>query len=267
MQQRARDRFAGKVEVALAMRYGQPSIENTLNELRARGMRRLLVLPLYPQYSASTTAAVLDEVSRVLRDWRWVPEFRFVQHYHDKPAYIEALASSVREHWDEHGRPELLMMSFHGIPQRYFMAGDPYFCECQKTGRLLAERLELGEDQWQLTFQSRFGREPWLQPYTDHTLADKARQGVRHVDVVCPGFSADCLETLEEINEQNRELFLSHGGERFSYIPALNERPDHAAALVQLLGTHMHDWQDAATETDEDLSERYRRAQSLGAKQ
>ena len=266
VQQRVQERLAGKVEVVLAMRYGQPSIEQALNDLRAKGMRRLLVLPLYPQYSASTTAAVLDEVSRVLRNWRWVPELRFIQHYHDQPAYIEALANSVREHWEAHGRPELLMMSFHGIPQRYFMAGDPYFCECQKTGRLLAQRLELGEDQWQLTFQSRFGREPWLQPYTDHTLADKARQGVRHVDVVCPGFSVDCLETLEEIDEQNRELFLSSGGERFSYIPALNDRPDHADALVQLLSTHMGGWPDAAAEADAVLSERHRRARALGAK-
>jgi ferrochelatase len=253
-----------RVLVALAMRYGQPSIEQVLNELRAQGMRRLLVLPLYPQYSATTTAAVFDEVSRVLSHWRWVPELRFVQHYHDHPAYIGALADSISEYWKANGQAERLLMSFHGIPKRYFTAGDPYFCECQKTARLLADRLGLEERRWQLTFQSRFGREEWLQPYTDHTLRDWAQQGIRDVDVVCPGFSVDCLETLEEIDEQNREFFLSAGGERYSYIPALNDGPGHATALAQLLADHMRGW-DGAGESGDTLAERCERARTLGA--
>ncbi|MFQ5644860.1 MAG: ferrochelatase, partial [Thiogranum sp.] len=207
LRQRYADRDSGRVEIALAMRYGKPDIEHALQALEKKGMRRLLVLPLYPQYSSTTTAAVFDELSRVLGRWRWLPDIRFVQHYHDHPAYIEALADSIREHWDTQGRAERLMISFHGIPERMCRSGDPYYCECVKTARLLADELELGNEQWKLTFQSRFGREPWLQPYTDVTLKEWAAQGVDSVDVVCPGFSADCLETLEEINGQNRELF------------------------------------------------------------
>jgi ferrochelatase len=255
------------LEVALAMRYGNPSIEQALDELRGKGMQRLLVLPLYPQYSATTTASIFDEVFRVLSGWRWVPELRLIQHYHDHPAYIDALAASVTEHWNRHGRPDRLLMSFHGIPRRYFNAGDPYFCECQKTGRLLAERLELQESEWQLTFQSRFGREEWLRPYTDHTLKDWGKRGVARVDVVCPGFSADCLETLEEIAEQNRELFLHAGGKEFRYISALNERLDHARALSRLLVEHMHGWEDGSEWSSEHLQLRQLRARSLGAEQ
>lgn len=261
VRQQMASEHGAQVEVVLAMRYGQPSIEQTLLELQRKGMRRLLVLPLYPQYSATTTASIFDEVFRVLQQWRWVPELRLIQHYHDDSAYIDALAASVREHWDTQGRAERLLMSFHGIPRRYFDAGDPYFCECQKTGRLLAERLELQDEQWLLTFQSRFGREEWLRPYTDHTLKAWAKQGVARVDVVCPGFSADCLETLEEITEQNRDLFVRAGGGELRYIPALNERPDHIQALSGLLGRHMAGW---------DLSsgiepQRQQRARALGA--
>jgi ferrochelatase len=256
--------LGGDVRVALAMRYGQPSIERVLGELRAQGMRRLLVLPLYPQYSATTTAAVFDAVSAVLARWRWVPELRFIQHYHDHPAYIDALARSIAEHRQAHGSADRLLMSFHGIPLRYFNAGDPYFCECQKTARLLADRLGLEPDQWKLTFQSRFGREQWLKPYTDHTLREWPGQGVRSVDLVCPGFASDCLETLEEIDEENREIFVAAGGESFNYIPALNDRPDHAAALAQLLKAHLQGW-DTAAETPHHRSERLERAKALGA--
>ena len=257
----------GRVEIALAMSYGKPAIDHTLSSLQEKGMRRLLVLPLYPQYSSTTTAAVFDEISRVLRYWRWVPDTRFVQHYHDYPAYIEALASSIREHWDTKGRAERLMMSFHGIPERMCRAGDPYYCECVKTARLLADKLELNDDQWKLTFQSRFGREQWLQPYTDGTLRDWAKQGVRSVDVVCPGFSADCLETLEEINEQNRELFLSNGGEQFSYIAALNDRAEHVDALVELIDAQLRCWQPDLEDSAEELARCRQRALAHGARQ
>jgi len=259
--------LGGRVEVALGMRYGNPSIEQAMSELRSKGMRRLLVLPLYPQYSATTTASIFDEVFRVLSGWRWVPELRLIQHYHDYPPYIDALAASVREHWDSHGRPDRLLMSFHGIPRRYFDAGDPYFCECQKTGRLLAERLELQDSDWQLTFQSRFGREEWLRPYTDHTLKALGKQGVARVAVICPGFSADCLETLEEIAEQNRELFLHAGGREFRYIPALNDRADHVQALSRLLSEHMQGWDDGSPWAPERLQLCQQRARSLGAEQ
>ncbi|WP_455235070.1 ferrochelatase [Thiogranum longum] len=261
-----RDLGAGNIEVALAMRYGQPSVDTALQALHKKGMRRLLVVPMYPQYSATTTGSVFDEVSRVLRGWRWIPELRFIQHYHDNPAYIEALANSVREYWREKGRPDCLMMSFHGIPRRYFMAGDPYFCECQKTGRLLAEKLELADEQWQLTFQSRFGREEWLQPYTDVTLRAWGKQGVARVDVVCPGFSADCLETLEEIDEQNRELFLASGGKEFHYIPALNDRVEHVDALAKLVAAHVQGWEDVAPHTPESLAACRERARVMGAR-
>ncbi|HKK13737.1 MAG TPA: ferrochelatase, partial [Gammaproteobacteria bacterium] len=190
------ERVRGPVQVALGMRYGTPSIARGLAELRAAGARRLLILPLYPQYSGATTGSTFDALADTLRGWRWVPELRFIQHYHDHGPYLDALAASVREHWRTHGQAERLLMSFHGVPRRYLLAGDPYHCECQRTAGLLAERLDLPPERWQLTFQSRFGREEWLRPYTDETLREIARGGVRSVQVLCPGFSADCLETL-----------------------------------------------------------------------
>jgi len=260
---RLADLAPGRVETVLAMRYGSPSIEAGLDELRRRGARRILVLPMYPQYSATTTASVFDEVTRVLARRRWVPGLRFIQHYHDDPAYLEALAASIREHWNAKGRPDRLLMSFHGIPRRCLLAGDPYFCEVNKTARLLADKLGLNDDQWLLAFQSRFGREEWLSPYVDHTLREWGAAGVGRVDVVCPGFSADCLETLEEISVQNRETFLESGGQAFHYIPALNARPDHIEALSQLLVRHMAGWDRDAD--DAELAERLARARALGA--
>lgn len=256
-----------RIEVALGMRYGQPSIEGALQTLRERGMRRLLVIPLYPQYSATTTASVFDEVTRVLCGWRWVPELRFIQHYHDNPKYIEALAGSVRAHWQNNARPDKLLMSFHGIPRRYFLSGDPYFCECQKTGRLLAEALGLDEDQWLLSFQSRVGREEWLKPYTDKTLTEWGRQKLQHVDVICPGFSVDCLETLEEIAQQDREVFQSRGGGEYTYIPALNDNAAHVELLAELAFEHMQGWeQTAQADSVEHRQATQRRAQAMGAK-
>lgn len=266
LQQELAQRLPGPVSVALAMRYGNPSIAAGLAELREAGARRVLVLPLYPQYSATTTASIFDAVTAELRRWRWLPELRFVNHYHDDPAYIAALADSVREHWSRHGQAEKLVMSFHGIPKAYFDAGDPYFCECQKTGRLLAEALGLSAPQWVLTFQSRLGPKEWLRPYTDQTLAALGRDGTRTVDVICPGFSADCLETLEEIAMENRETFLEAGGEDYRYIPCLNDRPDHLTQLATLVQRHAQGWAeaDSGSETDAD-AERWRRAQALGA--
>jgi len=251
-----------RFQVSLAMRYGQPTIDHGLQQLQAAGARRLVVLPLYPQYSATTGGTAFDAVSQVLHSWRWVPDLRFIAHYHDEQTYIRALAASIREYWQQHGQADKLLFSFHGLPQRYFRAGDPYFCECHKTARLLAETLQLNAERWQLTFQSRFGREPWLQPYTDHTLRELARAGTRHVQVVCPGFSADCLETLEEIDEENRALFLNAGGERFDYIPALNDRPDHIDMMRQLIENSSRDWLARA---EDDPAARLARARRLGA--
>jgi len=242
LQSQLGKRFAGPIKVALAMRYGNPSIAAGLAELRAAGAHRILVLPLYPQYSATTTASIFDGIAINLRKQRWIPELRFVNHYHDDEGYIQALAGSVKRHWDEHGRSELLLMSFHGIPREYFEKGDPYHCECQKTGRLLAEALGLGQEQWRLSFQSRLGPKEWLRPYTDETLREIATQGVKSVDVICPGFSVDCLETLEEIAMENRDEFLGAGGESYRYIPCLNDQPEHIAVLSDLVADHTLGW-------------------------
>ncbi|MEM9300633.1 MAG: ferrochelatase [Pseudomonadota bacterium] len=235
-----------RFEVAVGMCYGNPSIPSAIEELQRRGVRRLVVLPLYPQYSATTTAAATDALARSLQSMNWLPELRVINHYHDHPGYIEALARSVRDHWEAHGRPQRLVMSFHGIPERYHLAGDPYPCECRKTARLLAEALELDHDDYEVTFQSRFGREPWVQPYTDFRLEALAKSGTTDVQVICPGFAVDCLETLEEIEEENRELFLEAGGQRFSYIPALNDADTHAAFLASLVHEHAAGWPELA---------------------
>lgn len=253
--------------LGLGMRYGNPSIEQALESLRRQGVRRLLVLPLYPQYSATTTASCFDRVADVLKTWRWQPELRFINHYHTETGYINALAASVRQAWDTQPAAEKLMLSFHGLPQRYLQAGDPYYCECAATTRLLAETLGLDEGQYLMTFQSRVGREPWLQPYTDHQLQQWAQSGVESVDVLCPGFSADCLETLEEIDMQNRELFLASGGKQYRYIPALNTREDHIRFLHDLLLRHLQGWELSDTSTGAEREARRQRAMAKGAKQ
>lgn len=241
--QRELDRhYPGYFDVHLAMRYGKPSIQEGLDELRARHCRHLLVLPLFPQYSATTTASVFDAVTRQLQRWRMLPQLRMPMHYHDHPDYIEALAGSVEQSWQSDGRGEQLIMSFHGLPERYLKAGDPYFCECMKTARLLADRLGLEQQQWQVAFQSRFGREPWLQPYLDKMLEGLPSSGVKSIDVICPGFAADCLETLEEVAMQNRELFMAAGGERYQYIAALNDAPAHVAMLAGLVERECRSW-------------------------
>ncbi len=242
-------RYPGPIRVAVGMRYGNPSIPSALAELRAAGARRLLVLPLYPQYSATTTASTFDAVAAELRGWRWLPELRLIAHYHDDPGYLDALAASIRAaRGDQPG--ERLLFSFHGLPERNLLAGDPYHCECHKTARLIAERLDLSADQWAVAFQSRFGRAEWLKPYTSVLLTDWARAGVKSVDVVCPGFAADCLETLEEIALENRQVFLDAGGAHYRYLPALNDAPVHIEALVDLIGRHAAGWPEFATDYD-----------------
>lgn len=253
------------VQVALGMRYGNPSIASALEQLRETGVRRLLVLPLYPQYSATTTASTFDAVSAVLRQWRWLPDLRFVMSYHDHPAYLDALAASVQRFQAQHPGDAKLLFSFHGIPKRYLLAGDPYHCQCHATARLVTERLGLTHDAWQLAFQSRFGREEWLQPYCDKTLEAWGKAGIERVQVICPGFSADCLETLEEIAEQNHELFLHAGGKRFEYIPALNDEPAHIDALARIVQEQTCGWQAAADA--QQRADRQRRARELGAQQ
>jgi ferrochelatase len=239
------------IRVAAGMRYGNPSIRQALRELADAGCRRILVLPLYGQYAAVTTGSTFDAVAAELSGWRWVPELRTVHSYHDDPAYIAALAASVRELWEREGAAEKLLFSFHGIPQRYFLAGDPYFCHCQKTARLVAESLALPQERWEISFQSLFGREEWLKPYSEDTIRALARGGLRSLDVICPGFSADCLETLEEMDGQNREVFLHAGGERYRYVPALNDRPDHIRMLADLALRHLGGWCAPAAVGDE----------------
>lgn len=224
----------GRAVVEAAFLYSQPGVADGLQRLRAAGADRIVVLPLFPQCSGATTGAVFDQVGQALRRWRALPQLRLIADFHDYPPFIRALADSVREHWQQHGRAAHLLMSFHGIPQRYVAQGDAYGAQCQTTARLLAEALELPADAWSVGFQSRFGKARWLEPATDRVLAQLARAGTRSIEVICPGFSADCLETLEEIAIGGREIFLHAGGERFQYVPALNSRADHALALAQL---------------------------------
>lgn len=244
------ERLPGPVQVELGMRYGHPSIAEGLRRLQEGGARRVLVLPLYPQYSGSTVGSTFDAVADFFKTERWVPELRFVNHYHDDPGYLQALVQSIREHWERNGRGERLLFSFHGVPKRYLLAGDPYHCQCHKTARLVAEALGLEASQWQVTFQSRFGREEWLQPYTDETLKALPAEGVKSVDVICPGFSADCLETIEEIGAENRGYFMESGGQRYTYIPALNERADHLQALAALIERQVAGWPEAGADYD-----------------
>jgi len=255
----------GKYIVTLAMRYGNPSINSGLEQLRKAGARHLLVLPLYPQYSASTTASTFDAVTSELQNWRWVPELRFVNHYHDNALYLQTLEQSIRDFWREHGKPEKLIMSFHGVPKEYLLKGDPYHCECHKTGRLLADQLGLQEDEWLLTFQSRLGPKEWLKPYTDKTLEALGKEGVKNVQVVCPGFSADCLETLEEIAMENRDIFLEAGGSQYEYIPCLNSSDSHIQMMAELVNRHVAGW--SVEQSEEQLQARKGRAIAIGAKQ
>lgn len=252
------------VQVAYAMRYGNPSLPEVLDKLKADGCDRILVLPAYPQYSATTTASVSDVIASHFAKVRNVPELRFVKHYHDHEGYVQALAKSVLAYWESHGRPDKLVMSFHGVPKRTLMLGDPYHCECQKTARLLAAQLGLSEGQYAVTFQSRFGKAEWLQPYTAPTLVKLAKEGVKRVDVMCPGFTSDCLETLEEIAMEARRDFLKAGGQDFHYIPCLNETPGWIEALADIAEQHMAGWPTRQTDTQSE--ERIRQADAARAR-
>ena len=239
-------RVSGVVNVELGMTYGNPSIDNALERLYEEGAQRIVCLPLYPQYSGTTTASVFDVVTRALNRRRWVPEFRFINHYHDARGYIAALAQSIREYWEAHGKGEKLLFSFHGVPRQTLDKGDPYHCQCLKTARLVAESLELVDEEWHVSFQSRLGRAEWLKPYTADTVTAFGEGGLEQLDVVCPGFSADCLETLEEIAMQNAEFFKEAGGGELRYIPCLNARDDHVAFLTRLIEKHIAGWPEAS---------------------
>ncbi len=257
-----------RVLVDYAMRYGQPSIAATLSRLKADGCTRILLLPLYPQYAASTTATAVDAVGTWLQGIRNQPEIRIVRSFADYPGYVEALAASVREHWFSHGRPATsyrLVMSFHGLPRYTLDKGDPYHCECHKSGRLLAEALGLGQEHYQICFQSRFGRAEWLQPYTSATLKALGKQGLQRVDVICPGFPADCLETLEEIAIEGKAEFLQAGGKQYLYIPCLNERDDWIRALANLAASHLQGWPTLTAPDPASLELSALRARALGA--
>lgn len=256
-----------QVQVRYAMTYGNPSIAAQLDALKTDGVTRVLILPAYPQYSATTTASVFDAVYRWAAKVRRLPEFRFINHYHDDPGYINALAASVQAHWQTNGHADKLVMSFHGVPERTLHLGDPYHCECYKTARLLAEKLGLSKDRYQLTFQSRFGKAKWLEPYTEPTLIKLAQEGTKSVDVLCPGFTGDCLETLEEINMEAREAFLHAGGEKFSYIPCLNDSPAWTTALAGITAQHLSGWPTKAAPDEQALAASKAAAIELGAKQ
>ncbi|PUE28839.1 ferrochelatase [Limnohabitans sp. Jir61] len=254
------------ITVRYAMRYGNPSITSQLDALKAEGFTRILILPAYPQYSGTTTASVFDAVYQWGLRSRVLPEFRFINHYHDHPAYIQALAERVRSHWAAHGQAERLVMSFHGVPERTLHLGDPYHCECYKTARLLGEALGLTKAQYMVTFQSRFGKAKWLEPYTEPTLIALAQKGVKRVDLICPGFTSDCLETLEEISDEAQEAYLHAGGEVFHYIPCLNDSPAWVTGLYELSKSHMGGWPILSSQNSTELQTSRQEALALGAK-
>ena len=229
------------------MTYGSPSVAAGLDKLDAAGARRVIVLPLYPQYSGTTTAAVIDAVAADLGERRWIPEMRYINQYHDDPGFIAAHAANIREHWEQNGRGKTLIFSFHGVPKSTLLKGDPYHCQCLKTARLIAESLELAEDDWRVAFQSRVGREEWLQPYTEEVLTELGRDKTDRIDVVCPGFAVDCLETLEEIAIRYTEDFVAAGGGILSYIPALNSHERHVNLLAKLVQKHAGGWPESTS--------------------
>ena len=232
----------GKFIVSLGMSYGNPSMGSALNELESQGCKNIIILPLYPQYAGASTGSVFDAAAREFMTWRNVPDLRFISSYNKEDLYIEALANSVKEYQAIHGKPDLLLMSYHGIPKRYFDKGDNYPCQCCKTTFLLASKLDLKPNEYTMTFQSRLGAGEWMKEYTDKTLKSLPGKGIKNVQVICPGFSADCLETIEEISEENHDYFMESGGEKFGYIPALNDRKDHIEFLTQLLLKNAVGW-------------------------
>lgn len=231
---------AGQYEFVLAMRYGQPSISSAIEKIKRLAVDDLIVLPLYPQFATSSTGTAWHEFQRVYAEWVEAPSSTGILQYYEDDAYIDALAKSVERYWNEHGRTECLVMSFHGVPEKTITQGDPYLAQCQKTSQLLADKLGLKESEWRLVFQSRFGRAEWIKPYCVDVLQQLPQAGINRVDVVCPGFSADCLETLEEMALQNRDVFIQAGGNSYRYIPALNDDAEHIDALYSLVLNHSH---------------------------
>ena len=227
----------------IGMRYGNPSIKDALNNFKERTISKILVLPLYPQAGSPTTTSTFDAINNHIKDQSWVPNIRFVSGYHDNDDYIECLSKSIEKSFSKHGKPDKLIFSYHGMPERYLHEGDPYFCFCHKTTRLVAEKLSLDSNLYDMAFQSRFGYEKWLQPYIDDMIPNLVNDGVRHLQIISPGFSVDCLETLEEINIQYRELFLEHGGKKFGYIPCLNDGLDHIEMVRSIINNNIQGWQ------------------------
>jgi ferrochelatase len=262
LRKKLTEQYGDNIVVEFAMRYGSPSVDSVISKMLDQGVRKLAILPLYPQYCASTTASTFDAVANSFAKKRLIPELRFINHYHDFPSYINAVANKIRQHWQLNGRADKLIFTYHGIPKRYLTNGDPYHCECYKTSRLIAENLGLSKGEYMVTFQSRFGREEWLQPYTDKTLMSLPEQGVKSVQLVCPGFSADCLETIEEIGIENRDYFIEAGGERYEYIEALNAEPEHIEMMSELLAQNLLGWSD-----NNDTEKRFQLAKELGAAQ
>jgi len=248
LESRLQAQLGKHVKVVLGMRYGKPSLADALQMLADAGVRRLLVLPLYPQYSSTTTASTFDAIAQIFRQWRWLPDVRFVMQYHDHPAYINALAQSISSHWQQHRQPDKLLFSFHGLPKENLLKGDPYYCQSVKTARLVAQQLQLADGQWAVSFQSRVGPKEWLQPYTEQLLKKWGSEGIGHVQLVCPGFAADCLETLEEIAMQNRDFFLQAGGKEYGYIPALNAESGHIEALSKIVLEQLQGWPEASND-------------------
>ena len=226
----------------VGMRYGNPSIPDALSKLQKKQIRRLLVLPMYPQYCAATTGSTFDEVTNALQKWRWIPEMRFINQYFEEKNYIEALSNSIKSFWKKNKKPQKIIFSYHGIPKRYLTNGDPYHCFCLKTTRLVKEYLGLSDDEIITTFQSRFGKAEWLKPYTSETLKELPKQGIKNIHIISPGFSSDCLETLEELEEENKEYFMESGGENYHYIPCLNDQDDHINVFVNLIKKHIQGW-------------------------
>jgi protoporphyrin/coproporphyrin ferrochelatase len=268
------EKIAQPIVVIPAMRYGNPSIEAGLNQLKAANCDKVLILPLYPQYAASTTASTFDQVARVLMNKRNVPGLRFIRNYHDHPAFIAAIVKNVEAHWQKIGRPNFktdrLLMTFHGVPKFHLDKGDPYHCESHKSARLIAERLGLQKGEYMVTFQSRFGRAEWLQPYTDKTLEKLGEEGIERVDVICPGFACDCLETLEEIAMEGKETFIEAGGKVFNYLPVANDSQAYVGALTEIALNHLQGWIDPHWQREKAAIENAAsatRAKAIGAKE
>jgi ferrochelatase len=255
------------VQVVMAMRYGSPSLPEVLDQLKADNCERIAILPAYPQYSGTTTGSINDAVFAHYAQVRNVPELRLVRNYHDHPGYIGALRESVLRHWEKNGRGDKLVMSFHGVPKRTLLLGDPYHCECYKTARLLATELGLREGQYLVTFQSRFGKAEWLQPYTAPTLQKLAQEGLKSVDLICPGFTSDCLETLEEIAMEAKHDFKAAGGKEFNYIPCLNENTPWIDALADIAEQHLAGWPTQLTAAQQDALKSDREAGRQNAQQ